>query len=245
MRLRPETISKEVTSLRWAMQMLNIDISPKLRLVLSHIQRGLRRTAAELPKTKALPITRGVLMSLCRHVQRKDPATAVALRLAFEAGGRVGDLFNLTPESFLAHGSDGILVLWGVTKTHRTTEARADHQQIIPRASDLQILLRDRGILQRSSSQKVLAALKRLRPSRQYVAHWDALNPTNLVRSTFTLHSLKRGRAAELWTCAAAGSITVTQLMHELKHKSIEAALAYSPMPALSAEAIAKRNAKQ
>jgi hypothetical protein len=124
MRLRPESISKEVTSLRWAMQMLNIDISPKLRLVLSHIQRGLQRTAAELPKMKALPITRSVL--ICRHVQRKDPATAVALRLAFEAGGRVGGLFNLTPESFLAHGA---------TKTHRTTEARADHQQIIPRAT--------------------------------------------------------------------------------------------------------------
>jgi hypothetical protein len=33
-----------------------------------------------------------------------------------------------TPKSFFPHGPQGILILWGVTKTHRTTEARADHQ---------------------------------------------------------------------------------------------------------------------
>jgi hypothetical protein len=63
------------------------------------------------------------------------------------------------------------------------------------------------------------------------------------VRTSFTLHSLKRGRAAELWVLAASGDITISQLLHELKHKTLEAALAYAPIPALAAQAIARHNA--
>ena len=51
-----------------------------------------------------------------------------------------------------------------------------------------------------------------------------------------------RGRGHELWLDAANGRIQVPEVLHRMKHKSIEAALAYAPDPALAAEAIHKYN---
>jgi hypothetical protein len=243
-KLKPDTVSKEVAHIRWAIRILNREIPPKLNLLLGHLQRGLRLQQATTPRRKALPMSRSVLKQLCALLlKQSDLPTAVVVRLAYEAAGRVGDVFRLTTESFLRHGPQGILILWGVTKTHRTTEARADHQQIIKHAGILRHLLIDRSVLSRTSPARVLRAVSSLKPSDKYILQWQGWNPAHQVRTSFTLHSLKRGRAAELWVMAASGDITISQLLHELKHKTLEAALAYAPIPALAAQAIARHNA--
>ena len=107
---------------------------------------------------------------------------------------------------------------------------------------DLVQLLEDPDSLERTSAAAVLKALQELKPSPHYINHWQEMNKTVKIRSRFTQHSLKRGRAAELWALAAKGEITVERVMFELKHKSIEAALAYAPSPLHTAQALRLRN---
>ncbi len=222
-KVKRATVATDVGHLKWLGQNRGGLRSDTLQL-LATVQRGLRLHEAKVEvKSKALPMTRAIVEEVLR---RKDV-------------DRPSDVFALNIErAILREGQSGILICWGVTKTHRTTEARPDHQQIIPEAGDLRQLLNEPALIDRSSPARVLSVLKQLRPTSNYVNRWQELNKTVRIREHFSKHSLKRGRAAELWDKAATGEITVQQVMHELKHRTIEAALAYAPSPAATARAM-------
>lgn len=237
-KVKRATVATDVGHLKWLGQNRGGLRSDTLQL-LATVQRGLRLHEAKVEvKSKALPMTRAIVEEVLRR-KDVDRPTRMAIRLAFMAGARVSDVFALNIErAILREGQSGILICWGVTKTHRTTEARPDHQQIIPEAGDLRQLLNEPALIDRSSPARVLSVLKQLRPTSNYVNRWQELNKTVRIREHFSKHSLKRGRAAELWDKAATGEITVQQVMHELKHRTIEAALAYAPSPAATARAM-------
>ncbi len=241
--VQASTVAKDIGHVRWVAARVQAT-SPTLAQSLSVIQKGLRLVEAQQEvKHKALPMSRELLFQLVEHPSVSKP-TALALLLAFMSGSRVGDVFALNPhKSIRPHrGGSALLLLWGVTKTHRTVEARADHQQIIDEPGPLLELLRSPDLLGRTSPQEVDQALLLIRPTPDYVKRWRAANPTVELRNHFTRHSLKRGRAAELWELAARGQISVDRLRFELKHQSIECALAYAPSPSVTATAIRLAN---
>lgn len=235
-RVTRETIAKDISHVRWLHRAtLDEPMSARLSLTLQLLQRGCKSLHAVTHRTKkALPMTRSIMEKLTRD----NSPTSLVIRLAFETASRLDDIFRLTHRSFLPYRHEGMLILWDSTKANITAEKRADHQQIIHNASSLRCFLRDPTILSRTSLQRCLTKLRSVKPSQHYIASWQRLHTTAKLRDHFTLHSLKRGRAAELWQQAAHGSITLELLLHRLKHKSIEAALAYAPCPALAARAI-------
>ena len=225
--VQASTVAKDIGHIRWVATRTQA-MNPALAQSLSVLQKGLRLVEAQQEvKHKALPMTREVLFRLVEHQSVSKP-TALAMLLAFLSGSRVGDVFALNPHKSIRPHRDGsaLLLLWGVTKTHRTVEARADHQQIIDNPGPLLELLRHPELLQQTSPQEVDRALLLRLPDQDYVKRWQAANPTVELRNHFTRHSLKRGRAAELWELAARGQISVDRLRFELKHQSLECALA-------------------
>ncbi len=191
---------------------------------------------------KALPMSRQVLGMLL-SLSTVSRSTKLAMLLAFKTGSRVGDIFHLEPRKALqAVPGNKLLICWGITKSHHTVQARDDHQQLVDSPGSLLELLEDPLHLERTSPAKIDAALRNLGPSKAYVHHWQEMNKTVKIRPHFSKHSFKRGRAAELWALAAKGDITVERVMFELKHKSIEAALAYAPSPLHTAQAMRLRN---
>lgn len=235
--LTPGTVAKDIGHIKWILQLEQVS-DGYLNATMAALQKALRTQQAVTPVSKALPMTRE-FVRLFLQSKKIDSATKVDILLSFKAGARVSDTFALRPDSafqMLPNGS--MLICWGVTKTHRTVEARPDHQQIIDHPGELTILTRDPTILRQTSSTAVRKALRTIKPPRAYVDHWQRLNNSVKIRRHFTLHSMKRGRAAELWTRAAEGTIPVATVLRELKHKSIEAALAYGPSPAATALAI-------
>ena len=241
--LNRQTMARDITHIRWLQTVVGANPCPSLTTALSLLQRGLRiqHAATGDPVSKALPLTRKAMEQLAN---RADKFTAVALRLAFLTASRLDDVFNLTRKSFLAYGTHGLAILWGVTKTNQTAERRVDHQQLIPHCPELLCLLHH-DVLRRTSARKCLQLLQSAKPSQKYIAHFQRMNPTVRIRTHFTMHSPKRGRAEELWQDAAAGRTTVQMVLHRLKHKSETSALAYAPDPVVAARAIERSKASK
>ena len=238
--LKSATVARDIGHIKWLAKLLNVE-SAALTLRLSTLQRGLRhREAAVEVTTKALPMTRSVLARLLANRQLSRP-TKLALLLAFRTGSRVADVFALQPRrAFLPHRRGAMLVCWGMTKAHMTVEARPDHQQILEKPGALSMLLSRPRLLEHASKKEVAKALASVRPSPTYIERWQRLNPTVNIRQRFTLHSLKRGRAAELWN---QGRMSTDEVMFELKHQDIKSALAHAPSPAATAEALKREKA--
>jgi len=235
--LKPGTVAKDLGHIKWLLRLEQVS-DGHLDATMAALQKALRVQEAVVPTEKALPMSKQYVKAILRS-KKIDPDTKIAIFLAHKAGARVSDVFALRPTSaFQLMASGELLILWGVTKTHRTVEARPDHQQIIEKPGILTILTQDPGILRRTSPTAVRRALRLIKPPRRYVAHWQRMNLTVKIRSHFTFHSMKRGRAAILWERAALGIIPIQTVLRVLKHKSMEAALAYGPSPAATAQAI-------
>jgi hypothetical protein len=84
--------------------------------------------------------------------------------------------------------------------------------------------------------------LPTFRPDPLAHRRWCKATHTPL-RPHYTFHSFKRGAAALLWVKVAEGQITETDLLRMLKHKSLESALAYCPLPAVAAKAVGSKAA--
>lgn len=237
--LKPDTISKEIAHIRWiAMAMGFGPLPSSFAIELGLLQRGLRHQQAFVKKSKALPMSKHML----RHIAKRAPLPiAVALLLAFHTASRVNDILRLTPDSFVvSKNRTSLLILFGVTKTNQTAESRGDHQMIL---SPIPSLLRKHAlslhaIMKTVSSQSITSFLRGITPPTAYVARYQAMNPTTIVRQHFTQHSLKRGAAERLWLQASRSKTTVEMVLHRLKHKSLEASLAYAPNPLTAAKAI-------
>ena len=240
--LKPDTVARDISHVRWVLKLWEVK-DAVIEASLTAIRRGLKENEVLLPKAKALPMSRAVLNQFLNHKRIPKPVKVV-IKLAFETGSRLGDIFALRPEKALRPMADGrLLICWGITKTHRTVEARADHQQIVDHPGCVMTLIDEPNLLSQTSPKQVRKILHLFKPTTQYIQRWQALNNTVTIRSRFTGHSMKRGRAAELWQQAAQGTVTIATVMHELKHQSLEAALAYAPSPQLTAQAIQLRNA--
>jgi len=235
--LKPGTVAKDLGHIKWILRLEQVS-DGYLDATMTALQKALRAQEAVIPTEKALPMSKQFLKAILRS-RKIDRDTKIAILLAHKAGARVNDVFALRPETAFQRMKTGeMLICWGITKTHRTVEARPDHQQIIKHPGILTTLIDDPNILRRTSPSAVRRALALMKPPRSYVAHWQRLNRTVKIRAHFTFHSMKRGRAAILWDRAAQGVIPVATVMRELKHKSVEAALAYGPSPAATALAI-------
>ena len=241
--LKSATVARDIGHIKWLAKLQNAE-SPALSVRLSTLQRGLQHKEAAVEiTTKALPMSRSVLSRLIADSRPSKP-TKLALLLAFRTGSRISDVFALQPRrAFLPHHRQSMLVCWGMTKAHMTVEARPDHQQIIDAPGALAELLARPRLLEQTSVAAVRKALALLHPSAAYIKRWQSLNPTVKIRDHFTLHSLKRGRAAELWQLAAEGRKSTEEVMFELKHQDIKSALAYAPSPAATAEALKREKA--
>ena len=239
--IKAKTLSKDIPHIKWAWQALDLEMPLRIRTLLQTAQRGLSRAPTMV--SKALPLDRDMLMRLVKRLPKSRRKLGLVLLLAFETASRVDDIFKLDPlTAFRLTRQGHLLVLWGATKANQSAEARADHQQIVENPGALKLLCRRPEVLLQSSPMEVLRVLRQFTVPKAYVKRWQALNPTIRVRNHLTLHSLKRGRGYELWLDAANGRIQVPEVLHRMKHKSIEAALAYAPDPALAAEAIHKYN---
>ena len=138
-RIKPLTVSRDISHIRWLLQVLGVDpIPPAFRTLLSLLQRGLTRTQSTTKVVKALPLNLRMLENLTSSAPLH---VAVTLQLAFHTSSRFSDLLDLRKESFILASPRGILVLFGMTKTNPTAERRADHQLIIEPAPE--ILLRN------------------------------------------------------------------------------------------------------
>lgn len=235
------TVAKDIPHIKWAWSVLNLVMPQNLALGLSTIQRGCRTA----PRTtrKALPMTRTVLMAIARKLVKTQLPLMLVLILAFETASRIDDIFKLRHRMAFLPGKEGaMVVLWGATKANPTAEARSDHQQIIDNPGILRCLLERPHLLEHTNKRQVRRLLKTIQVPTKYKEYWVRMNPTVELRDHFTLHSLKRGRGHELWKAAAKGTLQLPEVLHRMKHKSEEAALAYAPDPVLAAEAVRRYN---
>lgn len=235
------TLAKDMPHIRWAWKALNCAMPTSLSTSLSTLQRGCHKEPHKV--SKALPMTREVLMTLARRLVKTDLPLLLVLLLAFETASRIDDIFKLRSEmAFLSGRAGAMLVLWGASKANPTAEARADHQQIVDDPGPLRALLKRPQLIQQVTPAQVTKLFKQIKVSKAYRKQWQQRNPTVVVRDHFTLHSLKRGRGDELWRAAADGKLQLQEVLHRMKHKSVEAALAYAPDPVLAAEAVRRNN---
>lgn len=237
-RIAAETAARDVPHVKWVWRLRGWELPANLALLLQTLQRGLRCEPKQ--RRKALPLTRAVLFSVLQRLRRRRATKplCMALLLAFETASRVDDILKLDPaKAFRRTRRNELLVMWDFTKANPTAESRADHQQIVSNPALLPLADNADCLLQVSKSQ-VRRLLKSIPVRRSYVVKWQRLDPSVIVRTHFTGHSLKRGRGAELWRLAADGLVTVDTVMHTMKHLSIEAALSYAPDPAMASEAI-------
>ena len=239
-----ETVSKDIGHLRWVWQALDVPLPPRLAVQLQTVQKGCGRTPA--PRTKALPMTRERVLKLFRSlVARKNVSTAIVILLAFETASRTDDVLKLQGDQHAFQAVDeGLAVSWRTSKTNQKGTARADHTQIVRDPGPLMMLTKSPAVLNGTSQAKITAALKSLKPEPAYIKRYMNLNPRAKVRETFTHHSLKRGRGEELWKLAAEGVLTIDQVMHKMKHQSLEAALEYAPDLVMAQRAIELNNSQ-
>lgn len=234
---KPKSAASEVGQVRQAWALAGHILPPDLAATLTLIQRGARRQTAAVPITKALPMRDRDLRCLLND-SSIPRAVRLAILLARKGGARVDDVCRLRPGAVQALQGREVLVMYGVTKTNPTAEARADHQVIL-RSRRLARWVRKYGWTAPAKAA-VRRALDSVTPSRSWVRQCKREAPLNSVRHRYTLHSLKRAKARELWKEASEGGITVHTVMHTLKHASLRAALAYCPCPAWAARACAR-----
>lgn len=239
-----ETVSKDIGHLRWVWQAMDAQMPPRLAVQLATVQKGCGRSPATT--TKALPMTRTKVGQLVHKLlAAKNTSTAIVILLAFETASRTDDVLKLQGDMQAFQAVDeGLAVSWRTSKTNQKGTARPDHTQIVRDPGLLMALASSPKILQGTSQAKITAALKSIKPETAYVKRYASLNPRAKVRETFTHHSLKRGRGEELWKLAAEGSLTIDEVMHKMKHQSLEAALEYAPDLVMAQRAIEINNSQ-
>lgn len=239
--VRPDTRVKELGAAKWLVQRNLFPAIP--HFVLSDLSRGLRRLPK--PKTsKALPVSKKLL----HHMLAKPGIpyeVKILMTLAFVTASRIDETSRCVNMEV-----DGVrLIIFRTSKTNQEAAARADHLTIIGTSTILKPFLalspaRQEAVLKAGTSQ-IDATLAAIEIPDQYVQFWQKLDPMNVVKAHLTRHSFKRGAAFYLWTAASKNQITVEQVAHALKHKSLQSSLAYAPSPTTVAKAYNTQKVQQ
>jgi hypothetical protein len=241
----PSTKSRDVSAVKWVCRHY-ASIKQQTRLLpwLTVLSTGLHRTKRSTKLVKALPLSLSALRKVCKTA---ETPVRLALKLAWLLSSRAGELRQLSPSAIQRHSKTVIMVQWTYTKSNPTGATRADHLQLADTAvskklfSELLGLCKNPPLLAKVLAvpkQTMIKAMNVNKVPKDYVQKWQRMDPLHRVRSRFTGHSLKRGRAAILWGQAASGDMEITELLHRLKHKSLPSAMAYSPCPAVTATAL-------
>ena len=239
----PATVRRDISNVSWWARRLWPEEQRALAPTLADVGVALTRRAATRPRRKALPMGRAALDEIR---PRLPLAQRTLVTLAYRTASRVGDLVPLRGQDLTL--DDGcLLVRFGVTKSNQGAAARADHQLLVPRPEPELLLLLRRppgAALFRKEDVRLFRLLLRRTPvSPTEIAQWQRLDPQAVLRTRFTGHSMKRGAAAAAWQAAAQGELTVPQVLHLLKHRTVESSIAYCPAPAWVAQALAGRAA--
>jgi hypothetical protein len=236
----PCAIRKDISMLKWhASKQLPGPLGLPVQQALDDLQSGARRTESRTPEAKALPITPVILRRL---IEDESPAVQSLALMAFRTASRVGDLLPIGPEHVRHTGKTTMLVVFSFTKTNQDGKSRSDHQVEVVAATELMELMpkvvpRTRKVEQTrlltywgpEHVRRLTNIFNKATVSPEYVARWQALRPENPIRDHFTLHSIKRGAAHELWTAAAQGLIAPDAVMRMLKHKQVDMSIDYAP----------------
>ena len=234
----PTTVSRHVATIRALLPIFGTSLpSPTFLHSLRLLCLGQAKVNATRVVTKALPMSRKMLKAVLLKTTKEIGAI---LLLAFHTASRLDDIFKLRLPQALRKVDNSLLVFWDVSKTNQTAEKRADHQQVVRFRKSYIPLLTCTDILVNNPLTKIYNFLRSIVPHHDYVTMWQQANPSTKVRPRFSLHSLKRGKADELWMEVLKGTLTIPALLHKLKHKSLESSLAYTPRPNIAALAMQK-----
>lgn len=238
------TMIKDVSNLKFLIpRLIPTEQAQPVLCLLEDIQRGLRRSNALTPKTKALPMSKAALRRLLPTLPRKLQVLAL---LAFRTASRVGDLTLLRKCDIIFQGNS-LLVSFRVTKTNHDAERRPDHKIVINDPEPiLQLQLRrltpnQDQLWSSEDINELRKALRQFKPTPDDVRTWRSLSPDEIVRDHYTFHSFKRGAAALAWQALADRKISTDDLLLLLKHQSIKSSLEYCPVPMIAAKAIGSR----
>ena len=242
---------KDISALKWSLErQVPQSTAAPLRALLDDLQAGLRRKEATEPETKAIPIS---LEVLARAVATAELPVKFMAILAYRTASRVGDVVFLGPRNFRVINKDTLFISFDMTKTNMEGEHRVDHQVELAGAADLvrwYKLLKPQTVVHPALSvrmqvffteahrRKLQERLAKLPVPKAQIAMWQKLRPGNDLMSHYSLHSIKRGAAHQLWQAAAAGKMTPTAVMMMLKHKQVDTTLGYAPDPRLVAQAM-------
>jgi hypothetical protein len=256
LKVGPCAIRKDISMLKWHVsKQLPGPEGLSVLQALDDLQAGARRIETRTPEEKALPLTAEILRKL---IHGQTPSVRSLALMAFRTASRVGDLMAIGPDHVRHTTSSALLVVFTFTKTNPNATARPDHQVEIVGATELMQLLpllkpkmRLVGTTKlltfwgQEHARRLTSILKAAKVSPEYRARWQSLRPENPVRDHFTMHSIKRGAAHELWTAAAQGLITPDAVMHLLKHKQIDVSIDYAPDKLLVTRALGTSKATQ
>lgn len=245
-RVKCGTLAKDISHLKWIFPRLTSHNTSSSTLpLLDDLSRGLRHMGALDPTCKALPLSLPALRRLSRAV---CPKIRCLLILAFRTASRVSDLANLTPSDFIFNRRERtLLIQFRITKCNQSGQRRPDHKILLsdPEHEILSFLLqrhpKNKPLFQPRDFASLRQSLRRLPVSNNELVFWKNQTPDEIVRDHYTFHSIKRGAAALLWEACADGVVSVADLLLHLKHKDIESALQYCPVPLLAARAVGSR----
>lgn len=241
------TLAKDVSHLKWIFPRLTSHATSSTTLpLLEDLSKGLRHMGALDPTRKALPLSLPALRRLLRSVT--SPKIKCLVLLAFRTASRVSDLASLMPRDFLFDRRERtLLVQFRVTKANQSGERRPDHKILLvdPEPEILAYILKrlppSKPIFEPRDFATLRFALRRLPVPFSELQFWRSQTPDEIVLDHYTFHSIKRGAAALLWEACADGTITAADLLLHLKHKDIESALQYCPVPVLAARSVGSR----
>ena len=242
--VKHSTVAKDLTHLKWlAPRIMEPTMASQATCLLEDLQRGLRHLSAGTPKRKALPFTKQQLRLFLPTLPRRIRILAL---LAFRTAARIGDMKNLR-ECDVQTREGQLLVSFPVTKTNQDGQRRADHKTLITDPEPMLMTFFNarpktlRPIWSATDIVTLRRLLRRFKPPPEEVEAWQARAPEEIILHEYTFHSFKRGAAAEVWQALADRKITLEDLLLLLKHRTIESALEYCPVPMLAAKAVGTR----
>jgi len=217
------TKAKYISVLKWAMTRSDLSM-------LADAATALRKTA-KTSETKALPLSKAMLKSFLANPHAAKTSKAI-LAKAFATASRIDEVVKIDVQTHKG------LTVFSRSKTNQQAAARIDHIWLAEDTGDILrpwIQMFDNMTYSRRKARSTLERLrkdlKEMPVSDKYRRKFQQWDPRNNVRRTLTFHSAKRGAAMYLWSAAARGRLTPTQVAHALKHKSTESSLKYAPRP--------------
>ena len=220
------TVRKDISALKWSLErQVPQSTAAPLRALLDDLQAGLRRSEATEPETKAIPIN---LSDLTRVVHSEELPVRFMAILAYRSASRVGDVMFLGPRNFRVIDKNTLFISFAITKANMEGENRVDHQVEVAGAADLVRWLKHlkpltvvhptlsvpmQVFFTEAHRRKLQQRLKEFPLSKTLIARWQKLRPGNDLMNHYSLHSIKRGAAHQLWLAAAAGKMTPTAVM--------------------------------